>query len=198
MFNNTTFVNNHSVTSNGSVTFSVSNDISQKENVIDYEAVSNARKNKKKLFYYKVINFKKTLKIQLIWVSLHIGDIIDFITKNTGIKSLIVKWTRGKCGCEARRQKFNKWFSLPIPKIWFDSHDEDDSLIIKMTESVKTVDHYENIKQNIIDQGTKYIEGKPFGIRHYYEPQKIEQRPNNTKPSGCGCQSKMKKTVTTL
>ena len=58
--------------------------------------------------YNKIIsiNIQKLLFIKVKKVGL--GDVIDFITKITGLKKLIVFLTKGNCGCEARRVKFNK------------------------------------------------------------------------------------------
>jgi hypothetical protein len=84
------------------------------QNVIDSVKYFNNKKEENEYIYYKVINFKfqKVFKIKLNFVSLHIGDIIDYITKKTGIKKLVIKLTNGNCGCEARRVKFNKWFNF--------------------------------------------------------------------------------------
>ena len=57
------------------------------------------------------IVYKKTV-IFLIKI-IGLGDIIDFITHYTGIKYIIIKITKGKCGCEARRKKFNQYVSIP-------------------------------------------------------------------------------------
>jgi len=65
--------------------------------------------------YNKIIDFefKKVLLLKKHYVGL--GDVIDWITKITKIKNLIIYLTRGNCGCEARRIKFNKWFKF----YWF-------------------------------------------------------------------------------
>ena len=55
--------------------------------------------------FYKLIIIKKD--------KLGIGDVIDFITKVSGIKWLIVKITKGNCGCEQRRKFLNKWLTIP-------------------------------------------------------------------------------------
>ena len=55
--------------------------------------------------------YKKTIIILIKTIGL--GDIVDFITKYTGIKYLIIKATKGNCGCEARRKKFNQYVSIP-------------------------------------------------------------------------------------
>jgi hypothetical protein len=65
--------------------------------------------------YNKIIDleFKKVLFIKKHYIGL--GDIIDWITRLTRIKDLIIYLTKGNCGCEARRVKFNKWFKF----YWF-------------------------------------------------------------------------------
>jgi len=37
-----------------------------------------------------------------------IGDLVEEVTKRTGIKSLVEKVTGKDCGCAARRDKLNK------------------------------------------------------------------------------------------
>jgi hypothetical protein len=63
------------------------------------------------------INFNKLLMLKLNKIGS--GDIIDFITRYTGLKKLIVWITNGNCGCEARRVKFNSLFSFYWPSIKF-------------------------------------------------------------------------------
>ena len=47
------------------------------------------------------------------------GDVIDLITRKTGIKWIITKLFK-ECGCEKRRQYFNKW-NLYIPFLYVDN-----------------------------------------------------------------------------
>jgi hypothetical protein len=65
--------------------------------------------------YNKIINFqfKKLLMIKKNKIGL--GDVIDWITTVTKIKNFIIYITKGNCGCEERRIKFNKWFKF----YWF-------------------------------------------------------------------------------
>jgi len=68
----------------------------------------------------KNILFKKTLSISfyktfvVLKQKIGLGDIVDFITKITGIKWLIIKLTKGNCGCEKRKNLFNKWLTIPF------------------------------------------------------------------------------------
>ena len=76
---------------------------------------------------YGVYNKVIKIKIEkLLFVEKHklgIGDIIDFFTKTFYIKNLIVYLTKGNCGCEARRIKFNKyyipWYTFKIRNLYF-------------------------------------------------------------------------------
>lgn len=210
MFDNNTFVGNHSLTSNGYTTFSVPNELSFNSEFINNELLATAKSNKKHLVYYKPFAFKfewnRTLKIEIKTYSLHIGDIIDFITRKTGIKALIVKLTNGNCGCEARRKKFNKWFVIPDIKIWFDVHDYEDEVTLRSKlyrkqraiqqkiESQRAEEMYDNVKRNIIEQATlkERDENSKFG-RIY--PQPSQTASDKPASNGCGCGSKMKKTV---
>jgi hypothetical protein len=47
-----------------------------------------------------------------------LGDDIEKITRLTGIKSLVDKATKGKCGCGARKEKLNNP-ALKINKILY-------------------------------------------------------------------------------
>ena len=47
-----------------------------------------------------------------------LGDDIEKITKATGLKKLVEKATKGKCGCAARREKMNNP-NLKINKILY-------------------------------------------------------------------------------
>lgn len=69
-------------------------------------------KQDKNLIYKKNITFSFNKSISLKKNKLGFGDIIDFVTKITGIKWLIIKITKGNCGCEKRRQLLNKWLTF--------------------------------------------------------------------------------------
>jgi hypothetical protein len=82
--------------------------------------------------YNKIIeiNFNKLLMIKLQYIGF--GDIIDFITKITGIKKLIIKLTNGNCGCEQRRIKFNSYLKFYYPILKFRNlYIEDESFLKK-------------------------------------------------------------------
>jgi len=69
-------------------------------------------KDKNNLFK-KDISFKLHKQLIIKKNTFGLGDVIDFITKITGIKLLIIKITKGNCGCEKRRLLFNKWLTIP-------------------------------------------------------------------------------------
>ena len=208
MFTNNTFVANHSLTSNGHSTFSIPNVDYKETEEIDTDLVLQAKNRKSDLSYYKPIEFQfsfnKTLKVKLLKISLRIGDVIDFVTRITGIKKLIIKWTNGNCGCEQRRKKFNNWFFIPFVKIWFDELDYDDKIYLqtkknianfsKATQLQNEETFYQKVRTNIIDQ-TANKHHLDRGNNVAYWPESNTSQP---KPGGCGCGNNFKKTVTYL
>jgi hypothetical protein len=90
--------------------------------------------------YNKIFNFefKKVLIIKKH--SIGFGDIIDKITTITKIKDLIIYLTKGNCGCEARRIKFNKWFKIYWFTIKFRQiYSDDYNIIPKQKTLVKNI-----------------------------------------------------------
>lgn len=65
--------------------------------------------------YNKIINFEFKKVLMLKKHSIGLGDIVDWITKVTKIKNVIMYITKGNCGCEKRRLLFNKWIKF----YWF-------------------------------------------------------------------------------
>jgi hypothetical protein len=171
------------------------------QNVIDSVKYFNNKKEENEYIYYKVINlnfkFQKVFKIKLNFVSLHIGDIIDYITKKTGIKKLIIKLTNGNCGCEARRVKFNKWFKIPILLFKFDKlsyknkidiesqEKTEQDIIDKQDAKRKEEEIIENVKLNMINK--KFEKDVEYNNIHAMNP---ESSSTNKKPGGCGCGAK--------
>jgi hypothetical protein len=68
----------------------------------------------KNIIYSKKIHIKFLKSLVVFKKEIGVGDIVDFITTYTGIKWLIIKLTKGNCGCEKRRILFNKWLTIPI------------------------------------------------------------------------------------
>jgi len=126
--------------------------------------------------YNKIIkinfNFNKFMMLKKKYIG--IGDIIDFITKKTGIKKFMVWITKGNCGCEARRIKFNK-YKLFYYVIKFREIYANDLIVIK--------------KQKELFKNIKPLEQKVFKQQH--------NSVSNLKPvqhkeikNSCGCAKK--------
>tara|TARA_R100000654_G_scaffold28974_1_gene53564 strand:+ start:325 stop:546 length:222 start_codon:yes stop_codon:yes gene_type:complete len=41
-----------------------------------------------------------------------LGDVLTKIFEKTGVKRVVNKATNGKCGCQKRADKLNKWFPI--------------------------------------------------------------------------------------
>lgn len=165
----------------------------------------------KQFLFYKVFNFEfqKALTFKFETVSLHIGDIIDFITKTTGIKKLIVWLTKGNCGCEARRIKFNEWFKVKLPILKFQPLMYSDIVNLKRHKNIKRQENkFKEYQQFNRDKTQKEIEKQKifeqlYGSSTYSSvSQTPEQSANDlksptNKKQGCGCGAKkqLKKTV---
>ena len=193
-----------------------SNNNNNNSEILDKEKYKKYKIEEKNYIFYKKINFefKKSFKVKLITVSLHFGDVIDFITRHTGIKKLIMWATNGNCGCEARRVKFNEWFKIPLIFFKLDSFNYADYIDIKKQNkninndpsNKKLYTSYAEYKKNLIQEENnilihnvinknfeKGIMKLPTGIK---EPMVLN--PTNTPPtSGCGCGSKKKNLTVT-
>lgn len=195
-FKDNVFVSNTIYSGYGNNTLSIDPNTALKKTV-ELDKYNNIKEEQNNI-YYKIINlnfeFKKVFKIKLNFVSLHIGDIIDYITKKTGIKKLIIKLTNGNCGCEARRIKFNKWFKVPIiffkfdklnykdeinlAKIKQDAQDVIDQNNVKLSEE----QIIENIKLNMINK--KFERYNEFNVTPAMD---TDPQRTNKKSGGCGC-----------
>lgn len=165
----------------------------------------------KQFLFYKVfdLQFQKALTFKFEIVSLHVGDIIDFITKTTGIKKLIVWLTKGNCGCEARRIKFNEWFKIKLPILKFQPLMYSDIVNLKRHKNIKLQENkFKEYHQLNSNKTQKEIEKQKifeqlYGSSTYSSvSQTPEQAANNPKSStnkkqGCGCEAKkqLKKNV---
>lgn len=125
-----------------------------------------------------IIDFKKVLMLKKHFIGL--GDIIDWITTITKIKNLIIYLTKGNCGCEQRRIKFNKlfkfyWFSIKFREIYSD----DLYVIPRQKTFLKNL----AIKEKII---------VPNNSQQQLPIQPININQTNKKPikRSCGCASK--------
>ena len=63
--------------------------------------------------------YKKSFSLKFGIRQVGAGDVIDYLTRKTGIKWLILKLIKN-CGCEKRRQYFNKW-NIFIPYVFVDN-----------------------------------------------------------------------------
>ena len=63
----------------------------------------------KKRIYYKITKIDKK---EMAEESKGLGDSVEKITRATGIKNLVEKITNGDCGCDKRKEKLNKKFSI--------------------------------------------------------------------------------------
>jgi len=192
-FQDNVFVANTMYTNYSNGTLSINPNVVN-DKLIDKEKYQNDIEEQKTYLYYKVINFKfqKVFKIKLNFVSLHIGDIIDYITKKTGIKKLIIKLTNGNCGCEARRIKFNKWFQIPIISFKFDKLNFKNKIDIGIAEeSIEYVIKEEDIKnknEQIYEQIKLNMINKQHNIENnLFVHNTSNGTPTNKKPGGCGC-----------
>ena len=184
--------------------------------ILDKEKYKKYKNEEKNYIFYKKINFefKKSFKVKLINVSLHLGDVIDFITRYTGIKKLIMWATNGNCGCEARRVKFNEWFKIPLIMFKLESFNYSDYIDIKKqnkninndSTNKKLYTSYNEYKKNLIQEENnmlihnvinknfeKGIMKLPAGIT---APMVLNPGSTPT-TSGCGCGSKKKNLTVT-
>jgi hypothetical protein len=106
MFNNEfTFGSSTSLGENGSP---------QTVTDIQIEQLKQETRKNKNIIYKKNITIKFYKSFVIMKKGIGLGDIVDFFTKYTGLKWLIIKLTKGNCGCEKRRILFNKWLTIPI------------------------------------------------------------------------------------
>lgn len=168
-------------------------------NHIDKTKYEHSKLNKKNYLYYKPINFefKKSLVLYFQKYSLHIGDLIDIITRYTGIKKLVIRLTNGNCGCEARRKKFNEIFFVKLPIIKFISLSYSDMVDVALNNANKR--HEQLIKNMNVkkeeelnrDQLKEQIFKNLYG-NISNNPQSAIPKPPEQPKKGCGCGAKNK------
>jgi hypothetical protein len=197
-------------------TFNSSGSFSGQQNYkIFYEQDGTLRGLSKKP--YGDYNFLIDVNIQKLFyiVVLHVGfgDIIDFFTKKLYIKNLVMYITKGNCGCEARRKKFNKFLQIPY---WIQiksrpSHvdDRDNINEIKLArknkkpipklktahDSVKELlephkeqfeKFFDNQKKEFLKMSTEH-RSKVKGVDQKTNTDKIKPVDPKTIKGGCGC-----------
>lgn len=131
--------------------------------------------------YNKIINleFKKVLMIQKHAIGL--GDIIEWITKITKIKNLIIYITKGNCGCEKRRTILNKWIKFYWFSVKFREIYASDSYVIK---------NQKNLLKEIIPIGISEKENINFIKNQMNKKQLNYGLPETSHPPikrSCGC-----------
>jgi hypothetical protein len=182
-YTNSAFVSNTSYSSDGFNSFSHS--IKDPVNGIHLSEFSKIDPEEKNIFYKKHININFSFKKSFIVKKEYIGsgDIIDFITHITGIKKFIIWWTNGKCGCEARRKKFNSVLRFVYFKLYLTNISYRDEII-------------EHFKLTRKQQVEKEESTNNLQLNEDYE-KAYQQRVNIKPPSGirtaskgCGCSAK--------
>ena len=180
-FNNTHFVSGESYSGDGTNTFT--RDSLNTNPGLDVELYTETKKETLPSQYTKYINFTFTFKrtIKLYKHTIGSGDIVDYFTSITGIKKFIIYITKGNCGCEARRKKFNKILTIPYYTLTISKFSYVDDIISGYKqESVKV-----NSKPKYVDQvSAEHMEGHIALFKT--KPVFTEQ----AKKSGCGCANK--------
>jgi hypothetical protein len=180
-FNNTHFVSGESYSGDGTSTFT--RDSLNTNPGLDVNLYTETKKETVPSEYIKYINFTFTFKrvIKLYKHTIGSGDIVDYFTSITGIKKFIIYITKGNCGCEARRKKFNKILTIPYYTITFTKFSYIDEIINGYKEEAVKV----NSKPKYVDQvSAEHMEGHIALFKT--KPVFTEQ----AKKSGCGCANK--------
>lgn len=208
-FSNTNFVMGSHATNSSNGTLEVSSTLLDNfgHHIIDEDKYKELKLKEKEFIFYKRFNleFKKSLKIKFIKISLHIGDIIDFITRYTGIKKFIVWATNGNCGCEARRIKFNKWFFLPFLNINLENFNYSDYIDYdnqnKNPLKKKLYKSYKEYRKDKSNQEAMEVihnvKNKNFERSALKVPEIGPTTTPTQKSSGCGCGAKKKSLTVT-
>jgi hypothetical protein len=177
-------------------TFNTSGSINSKDNFKVYlDQKGNIIKNDLEYgVYNKIIqiNFNKLFMLKLNYIGL--GDVVDFITKITGIKKLIIFLTNGNCGCEKRRIKFNKFFKFYYPTFGFRKLYMDDSMVLQKSNFInpnKIKEHEVEILSDL--QEFDKVEIEPPIQSHNTKPH-VENKPLTTTQvrKSCNCSKKKK------
>lgn len=131
--------------------------------------------------YNKIIDieFKKLLMIKKHIIGF--GDVIDWITKKTKIKNLIMFVTNGNCGCEERKIFFNKWIKFYWFSIHFRKIYSEDKYVVKDQKIL--------LKNLLPIQIGEPIKKKPHKTIKIQSP-KIEPIITKTEKKSCGCNAK--------
>ena len=182
-YTNNAFVSNTSYSSDGFNNFP---HISKEQvNGIHVSKFMEKDEDEKNIFYKKNINinfnFKKSFIVKKEYIGS--GDIIDFFTHITGIKKFIIWITKGKCGCEARRKKFNSILTFVYFKVSLTDISYRDEFIenFKLTRN-KQIKNEQNSNNSKLEE--KHIKAY---VEHVNVASPNKSR---TPPKGCGCSGK--------
>ena len=180
-FNNNHFVSGESYSGDGVNTFT--RDSLNTNPGLDVELYTKTKKETIPSEYIKYINFTFTFKraIKVYKHTIGSGDIIDYFTSITGIKKFIIYITKGNCGCEARRKKFNKILTIPYYTLTITKFSYIDEIVSGYKEeSGKT-----NSKPKYVDQvSAEHMEGHIAA----FKPKTAFT--TEAKKPGCGCANK--------
>ncbi len=180
-FNNNHFVSGESYSGDGVNVFT--RDSLNTNPGLDVELYTETKNNTLPSEYSKYINFNFTFKkvIKIYKHAIGSGDIIDYFTSITGIKKFIIYITKGNCGCEARRKKFNKILTIPYYTISITNFSYVDEIVSGYKqEAVK-------IKNNIKHEQQISAEHMQGHVAMFAPKQTLVTQP---KKSGCGCANK--------
>jgi hypothetical protein len=182
-YTNSAFVSGTSYSSDGFSNFS--HPSKEQVNGIHLSEFSKTDPEEKDIFYKKHININFSFKKSFIVKKKYIGsgDIVDFFTHITGIKKFIIWLTNGKCGCEARRKKFNSILTFVYFKIYLTDISYRDEFIENFKIARK--------KQVKEETSTNNLELEEKHAKAYAE--RINVSPPNkprTPSKGCGCSAK--------
>lgn len=180
-FTNTNFVSGESYSGDGINTFT--RDSLNTNPGLDVELYTQTKNETTPSEYNKYINFNFTIK-KVIKIHKHLigsGDIIDYITFITGIKRFIIYITKGNCGCEARRQKFNKVLKIPYYTISINNFSYIDEIVSGYKKEAVKIKSYSTSVDQI---SAEHMEGHIAMFKP--KPTFVAQ----TKKSGCGCGNK--------
>ena len=180
-FNNNTFMSGESYSVDASDTFT--RDGINEFNGLDVTKYIETKKNNITSNYSKYINFTFTFKrvLKIYKHTVGSGDVIDYFTSITGIKKFIIFVTKGNCGCEARRKKFNKFLTIPYYTMTFTKFSYIDEIMNGYKdESIKI-----KSKTSYVDQiSAEHMEGH---VALFKPKPTFAAQP---KKSGCGCANK--------
>ena len=159
-------------------------------NIIDQSNLEYGVYNKSISISYNRLFYIKKHKVGL-------GDVVDYITEKTKIKDLIIYLTKGNCGCEKRKELFNKWFTFN----WYSLKTRE--LYI---QDVDVINHIKKAKKNKLKLPS--LEDKLKMIQKTFSPKidnseiktknpgQVDNKPKPIEPGkikGCGCKNKNKK-----